>query len=181
MMRGFFWKLIGVIAATCRLAFPAGTGPSDSSPTAASLGDSIRIGKPAPDFALPDQSRAETRLRDFRGKWVVLYFYPKDFTGGCTIEAHNFQRDSAAYEKAGAVILGVSTDDVGSHQEFCAKENLRFRLLADTAAEVSALYHSLKSWVGVRLSVRNTLIIDPKTRISFNLLVDNILSIEPIP
>src|SRR5258706_13955808 len=80
------------------------------------------IGKPAPEFKLMNQEGKPVKLKDFHGKWVVLYFYPKDFTSGCTVEAHNFQRDIASYEKAKAVILGVSVDNVDSHKNFCAKE-----------------------------------------------------------
>lgn len=166
MMRGFFWKSLAIVSAACRLAFPAATVSSDSSQTVASLGDSLAVGKPAPDFKLRNQAGVETGLKEFRGKWVVLYFYPKNFTGGCTIEAHNFQRDSAFYTKAGAVILGVSTDNVGSHKDFCSKERLGFTLLADTGGVVSGLYHSLKSWVGIKLSARNTFIIDPKGNVA---------------
>src|ERR1700716_467245 len=78
-------------------------------------------GKPAPDFSLTTGDGSQVSLKDFHGKWVVLYFYPKDFTSGCTVEAHNFQRDLAEYEKRGAVIVGVSMQDEKSHQEFCAK------------------------------------------------------------
>jgi len=66
-------------------------------------------------------------LKDYRGKWVVLYFYPKDFTSGCTIEAHNFQRDLGQYEKKNAVIIGVSVDTADSHKQFCTKEGLNFK------------------------------------------------------
>src|SRR6266702_3016758 len=85
----------------------------------------------APDFTLNSQDGKPLSLRDLRGKWVVLYFYPKDFTSGCTKEAHNFQRDLAQYEQKNAVILGVSVQDEASHQKFCAKEGLNFKLLAD--------------------------------------------------
>src|SRR6185369_14084276 len=100
------------------------------------------IGKPAPDFTLKSNEGKEVSLKDYRGKWVVLYFYPKDFTSGCTVEAKNFQRDIAEYEKANAVILGVSVDTVESHQGFCAKEGLNFKLLSDTDASVSTAYGS---------------------------------------
>ena len=95
------------------------------------------IGTEAPDFTLNSQDGKPISLHDFRGKWVVLYFYPKDMTPGCTIEAHNFQRDLAKYEAKNAVILGVSVQDEKSHQEFCAKESLNFKLLADTQHQVS--------------------------------------------
>ena len=96
-----------------------------------------------------------------RGKWVVLYFYPKDFTSGCTLEAHNFQRDLALYEKFNAVVLGVSVDTVASHKGFCAKEGLNFKLLADTNAAVSKAYGSVMTMGDKTLSARNTFLIDP--------------------
>src|SRR5579883_1032300 len=85
-------------------------------------------GQPAPAFTLPSQSGKPVSLADFKGRWVVLYFYPKDFTKGCTIEAHNFQQDLEQYEKRDAAIVGVSVQDAGSHKDFCAKEGLDFRL-----------------------------------------------------
>jgi len=124
------------------------------------------VGKPAPDFILKNEEGKDVSLKDYRDKWVVLYFYPKDFTSGCTIEAHNFQRDLAQYEKAGAVILGVSVDTSESHKNFCAKEGLNFKLLADTETKVSAAYGSLKDYNGNKLSARNTFIIDPKGNIA---------------
>src|SRR5262249_55411396 len=105
------------------------------------------------------------QLKDYRGKWVVLYFYPKDFTSGCTLEAHNFQRDLALYEKANTVILGVSVDDAESHKNFCAKEGLNFKLLADTDRKVSEMYDSLKDYNGTKMSARNTFLIDPKGKL----------------
>lgn len=116
----------------------------------------------APDFVLNSQERQPVSLRDFRGKWVVLYFYPKDFTGGCTVEAHNFQRDLGEYEKRDAVILGVSTQDEKSHQAFCTKEGLNFRLLADTKGEVSKKYGSVVNLAVTKLSSRHTFLIDPQ-------------------
>src|ERR1035438_9245611 len=99
-----------------------------------------QAGQPAPDFTLPSQDGSKISLHDFKGKWVVLYFYPKDGTTGCTIEAHNFQRDLPQYKQRGAVIGGVSVDSPNSHQEFCAKQGLTFNLLADTEKEVSSHY-----------------------------------------
>src|SRR6202035_2311604 len=84
---------------------------------------------PAPDFTLPSQEGTSVNLKDYRGKWVVLYFYPKDQTPGCTREAHNFQVDQAKYDERQAVVLGVSVDSVTSHKKFCAKEGLNFKLL----------------------------------------------------
>jgi thioredoxin-dependent peroxiredoxin len=118
-------------------------------------------GTPAPDFTLNSQDGKALSLHDLRGKWVVLYFYPKDFTSGCTREAHNFQRDLAQYEQKNAVILGVSVQDEATHQKFCAKEGLSFKLLADTKHEVSSSYDSLVNLGVAKLSARHTFLIDP--------------------
>ena len=130
-------------------------------------------GAPAPDFTLNSQDGKPLALHDLRGKWVVLYFYPKDFTSGCTREAHNFQRDLAQYEQKNAVILGVSVQDETTHQKFCAKEGLSFKLLADTKFEVSSTYDSLVNLGVAKLSARHTFLIDPagvvrKTYLSVN-------------
>jgi thioredoxin-dependent peroxiredoxin len=124
------------------------------------------VGKPAPDFTLKNDEGKDVSLKDYSGKWVVLYFYPKDFTSGCTIQARNFQRDLEQYEKAGAVILGVSVDSAESHKSFCAKEGLNFKLLADTEVKVSAAYGSVMEYNGNKLSARNTFIIDPQGKIA---------------
>lgn len=118
-------------------------------------------GEKAPAFSLSSQEGAAVTLEQNKGKWVVLYFYPKDFTAGCTLEAHNFQRDLAKYEKANAVILGVSLDSVDSHKDFCAKEGLTFKLLADTSATVTKAYGSLSTSGDKQHSARNTFLIDP--------------------
>ena len=115
----------------------------------------------APDFTLNSQDGKALRLHDLRGKWVVLYFYPKDFTSGCTKEAHNFQRDLLQYEEKNAIILGVSVQDEITHQKFCAKEGLGFRLLADTNYQVSSSYDSLVNLGVAKLSARHTFLIDP--------------------
>lgn len=119
------------------------------------------VGAAAPDFTLNSQESKPVSLHDFKGKWVVLYFYPKDFTSGCTVEAHNFQRDLAQYEQKNAVILGVSVQDEDSHQKFCTKEGLNFKLLADTKHEVSELYDSVMNLGVAKLSSRHTFLIDP--------------------
>jgi peroxiredoxin Q/BCP len=118
-------------------------------------------GTPAPDFTLNSQDGKALRLQDLRGKWVVLYFYPKDFTSGCTREAHNFQRDLPQYEQKNAIILGVSVQDEVTHQKFCAKEGLSFKLLADTNYRVSSAYDSLVNLAVAKLSARHTFLIDP--------------------
>jgi len=123
-------------------------------------------GNAAPDFSLPTSDGSQISLKDFRGKWVVLYFYPKDMTSGCTIEAQNFQRDLAQYDKTGAVILGVSVDSADSHKEFCAKEGLKFKLLADPGGKVSAQYGSTMEYKGTTMAARNTFLINPEGKIA---------------
>ena len=123
------------------------------------------VGTPAPDFTLNSQENKPVSLHDFKGKWVVLYFYPKDFTSGCTTEAHNFQRDLALYEQKNAVIVGVSVQDEDSHQKFCTKEGLSFKLLADTKQEVSTEYDSVMNMGVVKLSARHTFLIDPQGKV----------------
>ncbi len=123
-------------------------------------------GSAAPDFTLPSQEGSSVSLRDYRGKWVVLYFYPKDQTPGCTREAHNFQADSAKYAQREAVVLGVSVDNVDSHKRFCAKEGLNFKLLADTDHKVTESYGSLTNMGVVKFAARHTFIIDPKGKIA---------------
>jgi peroxiredoxin Q/BCP len=123
-------------------------------------------GKPAPDFSLTTGDGSQVSLKDYRGKWVVLYFYPKDFTGGCTMEARNFQRDLAKYEDSGAVILGVSVDTAQSHKDFCTKEGLNFKLLADPDGKVSTEYGSVMDYKGSKLAARNTFIINPKGEVA---------------
>jgi peroxiredoxin Q/BCP len=119
------------------------------------------VGVQAPAFSLPNQEGAQVSLDQFKGKWVVLYFYPKDFTSGCTIEAHNFQRDIDKYTAKNAVIVGVSVDDVDSHKSFCAKEGLNFKLLADSNHAVVQKYGSIMEYNGMTLAARNTFLIDP--------------------
>jgi thioredoxin-dependent peroxiredoxin len=116
-------------------------------------------GSKAPDFTLQSQEGKTVSLKDFKGQWVVLYFYPKDMTQGCTIEAHNFQRDLDKYTAKKAVILGVSADTVDSHQQFCTKESLTFKLLADPGKEMITSYGSLAANGAV--AARNTFLIDP--------------------
>jgi len=120
------------------------------------------VGSTAPDFTLSSQEGKQVSLHDFKGKWVVLYFYPKDMTPGCTIEAHNFQRDQAQYDKMNAAVVGVSVDTVDSHVQFCTKENLTFKLLADPNHAVVDKYGSLQELRGMTLAARNTFLVDPK-------------------
>lgn len=122
-----------------------------------------QVGQMAPGFTLPSQDGSSVSLKDLKGKWVVLYFYPKDKTPGCTIEAHNFQRDLAQFEKKNTVIVGVSVDSVDSHKEFCAEQSLTFKLLSDSDKKVVPQYGSLRD-NGVAL--RNTFLLDPQGKIA---------------
>ena len=123
------------------------------------------VGQSAPTFTLPSQDGTQISLDSFRGKWVVLYFYPKDMTQGCTIEAHNFQRDLSKFEAQNAVILGVSVDTPDSHKQFCTKEGLTFRLLADPEHKVVDEYGSLGHFGTMTIANRNTFLIDPKGKV----------------
>jgi len=131
----------------------------------ASGGIAPKVGSDAPDFSLPSQDNSQVSLKDYRGKWVVLYFYPKDATPGCTVEAHNFERDQKLYAERHAVVLGVSVDSVDSHKRFCASEGLNFKLLADTRYRVSKDYGSLMNFGLVKIAARHTFLIDPQGRI----------------
>ena len=124
-----------------------------------------QAGQTAPNFTLPSQDGSKISLDSFRGKWVVLYFYPKDMTTGCTIEAHNFQQDIDKYQKLDAVVVGVSVDSTDSHKEFCAKEGLSFKLLSDQDKTVVVQYGSMGDHLGIKMAKRNTFLIDPKGRI----------------
>ncbi|HEV8415237.1 MAG TPA: peroxiredoxin [Bryobacteraceae bacterium] len=128
----------------------------------ASAAEAPTAGTKAPDFTLKSQEGKTVSLHDFKGKWVVLYFYPKDFTQGCTIEAHNFQADQDKYTKANAAIVGVSVDSVDSHQKFCTTENLTFKLLADEKHEVVNTYGSTQKFGDTEVAARNTFLVDPQ-------------------
>jgi thioredoxin-dependent peroxiredoxin len=125
-----------------------------------------QVGETAPGFSLPSQEGTHVSLDQYRGKWVVLYFYPKDQTSGCTIEAHNFQNDMSKFEAANAVVLGVSVDSVKSHQAFGAKDGLHFKLLSDTGHDVVSKYGSLGNYMGVKMAKRNTFLINPEGKIA---------------
>jgi peroxiredoxin Q/BCP len=155
MMKFPRWGATLLVAAVGALGVPS-----------AKAADAPAVGAAAPEVSLVSGEGQTVNLKDFRGKWVVLYFYPKDFTSGCTVEAHNFQEDLAKYEKAGAVILGVSVDTAASHKDFCAKEGLHFKLLSDTDARVSAEYGSVMEYQGAKLSARNTFLIDPQGKVA---------------
>lgn len=141
-------------------------------PTANALGGKLpAINQPAPDFTLPTNTGdGKLSLADLRGKWVVLYFYPKDFTAGCTIEARRFQQDLPKYLDKNVQIIGISADDIDSHAEFCDSEGLKFPLLADTTGAVSKAYGS---WIGY-VSMRHSFIIDPQ-----GILRDTFVKVNP--
>ena len=123
------------------------------------------VGQTAPNFTLPNQEGQPVDLNHYRGQWVVLYFYPKDMTTGCTIEAHNFQRDLDQYKALDAVILGVSVDTVDSHRQFCTKDSLHFTLLADPDKKVVQEYGSLGNFGPMQIANRNTFLINPDGKI----------------
>ena len=122
-------------------------------------------GTPAPDFALVSQSGKPVRLKDQKGKWVVLYFYPADFTKAGRIQATDFQSDLQKYEQANAAVFGVSVNDFHSHRAFALDSKLTFPLLSDPEAQVSRRYGSTQRLGMSTLAKRNTFIIDPDGRI----------------
>ncbi|MGD0346607.1 MAG: peroxiredoxin [Terracidiphilus sp.] len=124
------------------------------------------VGQDAPTFTLPSQDGTLISLDQYRGKWVVLYFYPKDMTTGCTIEAHKFQDALPQFDARNAVILGVSVDTVDSHKQFCTKDSLTFHLLADPEHKVVSAYGSLGSFGPMTIAQRNTFLIDPHGKIA---------------
>ena len=126
----------------------------------------LEPGASAPAFTLPSQEDKQVSLADYKGKWVVLYFYPKDMTSGCTLEAHNFQRDQAKFDALHAAILGVSLDTADSHKVFCTKENLTFKLLADPNHQVVDEYHvPVKSMGPMHFAARVTYLISPAGKV----------------
>ena len=129
--------------------------------TAAAASDDVAVGAPAPEFELPDQAGQLHSLEDYRDRWVVLYFYPKDATPGCTTEACEFRDNIFEFKKLNAQILGVSFDDVESHQEFAAEHSLPFPLLADTEGKAAEAYGVKTKRLGMTLAKRQTFLIDP--------------------
>ncbi len=128
--------------------------------------DAPAVGSTAPNFTLPSQLDKPVSLSDFKGKFVVLYFYPKDQTQGCTIEAHNFQRDEAKYTALNAAVVGVSLDTVDSHKAFCTKETLTFKLLADPDHKVVDEYGvPIKGMGPIKFASRQTFLISPDGKI----------------
>ena len=122
----------------------------------------IEAEQPAPDFKLEDAGGTVHSLSDYRGKWVVLYFYPKDNTPGCTIEACHFRDDSALFAEANAVLIGINTDNAKRHRSFVSRYSLPFTLLIDKNGEVSQTYGALFKLGPVKFSKRHTFIINPE-------------------
>jgi thioredoxin-dependent peroxiredoxin len=142
-----------------------------SQPAYAMGGTQPELNQTAPTFTLPSNSGdGEISLSDYAGQWVVLYFYPRDFTSGCTLEAQRFQRDLSEYQSRNAQVIGVSADDVESHAEFCDAESLVFPLLSDTDGKVSQAYGS---WMKP-MSMRHTYLIDPD-----GILKERFLGVRP--
>lgn len=157
MIRKGLWiaVIVGVVAASAVGAKAKAVGT-----------DTLAAGATAPNFSLPSQEEKNVSLSDYKGKWVVLYFYPKDQTSGCTIEAHNFQRDMAKYDAANAVVLGVSLDTVENHKAWCAKDTFSFKLLADPDHKVVDAYGVPVGSMGpIHYAKRDTFLISPAGKI----------------
>lgn len=126
----------------------------------------LTVGQPAPEFELSDQNGQLHSLEDYRDRWVVLYFYPKDETPGCTTEACEFRDNIFAYRERNAVILGVSLDDAESHKAFAENHGLPFTLLADTEGTAADAYGVKTRMLGMTVAKRQTFIIDPQGNIA---------------
>jgi thioredoxin-dependent peroxiredoxin len=148
-----------VLALTCLLGFLA--IPVSA---AVKLGNP-QIGQVAPAFHLQDQNGHWHSPADYKGQWLVLYFYPKDFTPGCTTEVCTFRDNVAKLRQQGAVVVGVSLDDVKSHEEFAAKYHVPFPLLSDANRQVAVSYGVLTSALGIHFAKRTTFLIDPSGKI----------------
>jgi thioredoxin-dependent peroxiredoxin len=157
-MRKAVWiAAIIAVAAACSFGFKA---------HAAATADIAQAGATAPNFTLPSQEDKPVSLSDYKGKWVVLYFYPKDQTTGCTIEAHNFQRDMDKYTALNAVVLGVSLDTVESHKTWCSKDTFSFKLLADPDHKVVDAYGvPIMARGDMKFASRDTFLISPQGKI----------------
>jgi len=128
--------------------------------------DTLQAGAVAPNFTLPSQEDKPVSLTEYRGKWVVLYFYPKDQTKGCTLEAHGFQRDMAKYDALNAVVLGVSLDTVEGHKTWCSKDTFSFKLLADPDHKVVDAYGvPLMTYKEMKFASRQTFLISPNGKV----------------
>ena len=134
--------------------------------TAAEEGAVPQVGEAAPAIRLQDQNGNWQTLEQYRGQWVVLYFYPKDFTSGCTTQVCAFRDDIGKLKEQGAQVLGVSVDDVKSHAEFAEKYHVPFPLLSDASKEVATRYGVLTSKLGFTYARRDTFLIDPSGKLA---------------
>jgi peroxiredoxin Q/BCP len=133
----------------------------------ASAAIDLQAGNQAPAITLPSQDGTPVRLSDYRGKWVVLYFYPKDKSSGCTIQAHAYQSNLPKFEASHAVVLGVSLDTAESHKSFCTEDGLTFKLLADPQGKASAAYGvPLMTFKDMKFDERDTFLIAPDGKIA---------------
>lgn len=156
-MRKASWMFGAAGILACGLAGMQAHGAADTP---------LAPGAAAPAFTLPSQTEAMVSLKDYKGKYVVLYFYPKDMTSGCTIEAHNFERDTAKYTALNAVVLGVSLDTVESHKTFCSKDSLNFKLLADPEGKVISQYGvPVMTHGDAKYAMRDTYLIGPDGKV----------------
>jgi peroxiredoxin Q/BCP len=119
------------------------------------------VGKVAPGFNLQDQNGEWHDLQDYQGTWLAIYFYPKDDTPGCTTEACNFRDNIYAFKAIGASVVGISVDDVESHQEFSTKYKLPFTILADEDGETAQAYGVLRDWKLIKIASRQSFLVDP--------------------
>ena len=126
----------------------------------------IKVGSKAPNFNLSDQNSIQHQLSDYEGSWVILYFYPKDDTPGCTTQACDFRDAVKRIIASKSNVFGVSLDSVESHKRFADKNNLPFSLLSDESGEVSKAYESLNNFMSFKSAKRNTFIIDPDGKIA---------------
>jgi thioredoxin-dependent peroxiredoxin len=160
-MRASRWMVAGLSA-----GLAAGLVVSMAVSPVAAAGDLAAVGSAAPNFTLPSQDASPVSLSSFKGKWVVLYFYPKDQTAGCSKEAHNFQRDLPKYEALNAVVLGVSMDTVDSHKTWCTKDGFSFKMLADPEHKVVDAYGvPVKTFGTTSIAMRDTFLISPEGKI----------------
>lgn len=150
-------KCLGFLVVACLTLSSASAFAVDN----AASGTGPIVGQAAPPLKLQDQKGTWHTLDEQHGKWTVLYFYPKDFTPGCTTEVCTFRDDIVALRKAGAVVFGVSLDDVKSHAEFAAKYHVPFPLLSDSNKSVAREYGVLQSAPGMTYARRETFLIDP--------------------
>jgi thioredoxin-dependent peroxiredoxin len=159
-------RLIGIRASVALAILLIG---AVAAPTASPAAEPAppEAGMPAPAFHLQDQTGAWHSSSEYRGKWLVLYFYPKDDTPGCTTQACEFRDNIFAFNKLGAVIVGISVDDVASHKQFAEEHSLPFTLLADSTKETATAYGVLHSALGImEIASRETFIIDPQGRVA---------------